>query len=536
MVVRKVSGHDFAPLLYRFSLIEEIAPAYKTRQFIARENHTVEQSLVKLRVYSPTDDAEESDLLAFLLETRAAAELTHENIVYAAKPEQLEGIHFAVSEHHEATSSLREVLNRRGWLEVEEAIGIARQIAQALQYAHGKEILHLQLQPDCIWVNDIEEVTVDRFGIPATPVRPWAYERRTSGCSLSYRSPEQLTGKQPDERSDLYALGVVLYEMLTDALPFNGATPEQLKSKISLQKMPPAHLIRPEIPETLSTMISRLLSEDPAHRFSNAGLLQAELAACLEKPLAAEILPDEIFLDELSVNESVEVAEIPGSTTVARNFVRVTEDEPLSAILKEFDEKDDSVDEPFKAPDTITQTTANERTSWVFDDDSKTNLPQPLGQLPAPFDLEQPEVPSTVFAGESARSKKPLSVVLLMVGIMLIITTSVLAYKRYVKAQVETIPQVQPVDLPTQPSLDDSASPVEHQSATPPDSSNSLNGNLPSPVTVPRAASPEVVRLHQQLRRTHQAKISRNKTYKNKPKAKPRKNASRWRFLKAFRR
>lgn len=232
---------------------------------------------VQLDVLHPAlaDDARRREL--FYLEAFAAARLAHPGIARTSKPQEIDGVHFCVLEHRPAALRLRDLLGRNGWLAVDRACDIAGQIAGALDSAHALRVLHLQLSPDCILIEATDRVTVAGFGIDAGPRLEWAHRERSRRLAATYASLEQATGATCDRRSDLYGLGAILYEMLTDRVPFDSDDEDYVRER-QLQFTPaPPHLISMEVPETVSNVVMRLLEREPRDRFASAAEFQAAL-------------------------------------------------------------------------------------------------------------------------------------------------------------------------------------------------------------------------------------------------------------------
>lgn len=268
---------DILPLSSRFTIHQELPSIAKRRSFLAEDNSLTPAALVELTILPSATKSDLSEFFFFLLEIQSAAKLTHPHIIKSGNPEQLEGIHFFVSEYRAEALSLRTRLTRQGWFSVQQTIDIAKQIAEALHYAHQCEVLHLSLEPDKVLLDQNGNVTLTGFGVPTTGGREWAMKKRTADCPIIYLSPEQLAGETGDQRSDLYTLGVLLYEILTDLLPFNATDKNQLIQKIALRAATPPHLFRSDVPEALSAIISKLLATNPALRYQEAAALRADL-------------------------------------------------------------------------------------------------------------------------------------------------------------------------------------------------------------------------------------------------------------------
>ncbi|MFL6215333.1 MAG: serine/threonine-protein kinase [Blastocatellia bacterium] len=233
--------------------------------------------LVQLEALHPalTSDARQREL--FYLEAYAAAKFSHVNVARTSKPQELEGLHFRVVEYKPEARSLRDLLGRNGWLAVDKACDIADQISRALDCAHAKGVLHLQLSPDCVWVEPNGRVMVAGFGIDAAPQLAWAHAERARHLAATYASVEQASGGVCTARSDLYSLGAMLYEMMTDRVPFDSDDMDYVRERqLQFQPAPP-HLISLDVPESVSNVVMKLLEREPQNRFNSAAEFQVAL-------------------------------------------------------------------------------------------------------------------------------------------------------------------------------------------------------------------------------------------------------------------
>jgi serine/threonine protein kinase len=228
---------------------------------------------VHLKVMSAlaVSDARSREL--FTDEVQAAANLTHPNIVTTSEPDEILGVRFCVVEHKRHARTLHEVLANEGWLDVAGASQIADQIASALDYAHQIGVLHLRLDSESVLVEPDGWVTVTGFGTDA------GSPRRSQNYKAQYASPEVVAGAAVDHRSDLYSLGAMLYEMLTDRTLYDSDDSEHIKRKQMSDAPSPPHLISPDVPESVSTVVMKLLELDPDKRFRSAAQFQAALDA-----------------------------------------------------------------------------------------------------------------------------------------------------------------------------------------------------------------------------------------------------------------
>ncbi len=222
--------------------------------------------------------AEDPELVErFRREASAAAGLQHQNIVAVYDRGEWDGTYYIAMEYLEGRT-LKQLLQERGCLDPDEAIDIATQILRALRFAHRRGVIHRDIKPHNVIVDDDGAATVTDFGI----ARAGASDMTQTGSIMGtaqYLSPEQAQGHAVSAQSDLYAVGVVLYEMLTGRIPFDGesAVAIALKQVSETPLAPSAH--NAAIPPALEQAILRALEKDPAARFADADELIAALEA-----------------------------------------------------------------------------------------------------------------------------------------------------------------------------------------------------------------------------------------------------------------
>jgi len=207
-------------------------------------------------------------------------------------------------------------------------VAIAAQICDALEHAHNNNIVHRDLKPDNVLLSSIGDsgsVKLADLGL-ALP----AYDARISRAGVivgtaSYMAPEQALGQTIDGRADLYALGVVLYELTTGRLPFTGDDPLTIVSQHVHAPVVPPRVLRSDLPPALERIIIRLLAKDPAQRFNSASEARAALITSLEtedETVTTEGAPAVAILDALSrgrlVGRNTELAEARGLWQRAR--------------------------------------------------------------------------------------------------------------------------------------------------------------------------------------------------------------------------
>ena len=183
---------------------------------------------------------------------------------------------------------LREILTKEGRLPVERATRIATGVCEALDYIHSLGVVHRDLKPENIMVGEGDSTKLIDFGIAASEgMRRLTFSKLSNAMGTpDYISPEQIKRKRSDGRSDVYALGVILHEMLTGETPFNGPSPFAVMNDRLVNDPPPAREINPEISVQMQEILYRAMERDPENRFAGA----RELAAALAHPECVEVL------------------------------------------------------------------------------------------------------------------------------------------------------------------------------------------------------------------------------------------------------
>jgi serine/threonine protein kinase/Flp pilus assembly protein TadD len=250
---------------------------------------------VAVKVLHTEDLATEDRRARFLREARTAASIRHPNVatIYEVG-EAEEGVPFIVMEYCEGETLTQRM--RRRPLEAAEFMSIARQIAAGIAAAHDGGVIHRDLKPANIIIEPTGQVKILDFGLAKALQQNLTQTRspdKTSGMlfgTLHYLSPEQARGASSDERSDLFSVGVILYQMSTGQLPFNAEAPLLVLEKIRDAEPEPFVAIDPAFPSVAAKIIGKLLQKDPKHRYQNARDLLSDLEE-IDTPTARFSLP-----------------------------------------------------------------------------------------------------------------------------------------------------------------------------------------------------------------------------------------------------
>ena len=284
----------------RYELQEQIggggmADVYKAKDLLL--NRPVAVKILHDQFKSDTEFIDK-----FNREAQAAARLSHPNIVNIYDVGVMDGAHYIVMEYVPGRT-LKDKIKQEGHLSVTEALTVAKGIASALSHAHANNLVHCDIKPHNILMMPDGSAKVADFGIArAVTESTMTYTGNVVG-SVHYFSPEQAKGTMITPKSDVYALGVVLYEMLTGTLPFTGETPVSVAMKHLQEEPVPVRQLDPSIPPVVEAIVARAMSKDPSMRPEASEIVkdiqQAEqmvgsgmgYAATQPDPFATQVLP-----------------------------------------------------------------------------------------------------------------------------------------------------------------------------------------------------------------------------------------------------
>lgn len=276
----------------RYEILEQIGSGGMADVYKAK-CHKLNR-LVAIKVLKAEFCNDKNFVSKFKAEAQAAAGLSHPNIVSIYDVGDEDEIHYIVMELVEGIT-LKQYIEKKKKLDIKESIGITIQVAQGIGAAHEQHIIHRDIKPQNVIISKDGKVKVTDFGI-AKAASSQTINSDAVG-SVYYFSPEQARGGYCDERSDIYSLGITLYEMLTGRVPFDGETTVAVALAHLQAEMVPPRELEPMIPISLDKIILKATQKKPERRYASA----AELIADLRKAL---LMPEEDFVKVIPVNNT----------------------------------------------------------------------------------------------------------------------------------------------------------------------------------------------------------------------------------------
>lgn len=320
----------------RYRIVEELGRGGMGIVYKAEDPHL--ERLVAVKILPPKFVNNKEALRRFLREARVAAKLDHPNIVPIYDVGEDNGTYFMVMEYLEG-KTLREWLESRKEINLEKSMALFKQIAQALDYAHRRKVIHRDIKPDNILILADQTIKVMDFGIAVMEDRHSVTQPGAVLGTIAYISPEQAQGKQADARSDIYSLGILLFELLTDRLPFHADTPSQMLAHHLYTPPPLPSLFNPKVPGGIDAISQKTLFKNPDERYQNVGDLLKEL----------DRIKTSEFLGTPARNEGFQTSETFPSFIPANPAVENPEKTALIKDLNSLLSKDTSLETPEKS-------------------------------------------------------------------------------------------------------------------------------------------------------------------------------------------
>src|SRR4030043_153014 len=286
LVEQLIAGSTFAN---RYKIIEELGKGGMGRVYKVHDAEINES--VALKLLKPEIASDEQTIERFRNELKIARRISHKNVCRMYDIGREDDKYFITMEYV-AGDDLRSLLRKRGKLSTKEAVGIAQQVCEGLVEAHRLGVVHRDLKPQNIMIDDGGQAKIMDFGIARSVEAPGVTQTGVIIGTPDYISPEQAEGEKTDQRSDIYSLGVMLYEMVTGSVPFKGDTAFSVALKHQTQLPQDPRKLNSQISDDLSRLVLVCMEKNRERRYQTAADLLADLRNIEEGfPLGTKIKP-----------------------------------------------------------------------------------------------------------------------------------------------------------------------------------------------------------------------------------------------------
>lgn len=323
----------------RYEVLEKIGTGGMSDVYKAKDHKL--NRLVAVKVLKQEFSENENFVSKFRVEAQSTAGLMHPNIVNVYDVGDEDGVNYIVMELVDGIT-LKKYIEKKSRLSVKEAVSIAIQVAMGLEAAHNNNIIHRDIKPQNIMISKEGKVKVTDFGI-AKAATSNTITSNVMG-SVHYTSPEQARGGYSDAKSDIYSLGITLFEMLTGRVPFNGDTTVAIAIKHIQEELPTPADYNEEIPISVEKIVLKCCQKSPDRRYQNAAELIADLKRSLitpDKDFVSLVDPDEEGATRVASDEEVAAAKNGnGRYSDTEKTMRLKDEE-----IREYDKDDDRFDD-----------------------------------------------------------------------------------------------------------------------------------------------------------------------------------------------
>jgi serine/threonine protein kinase len=281
------AGSTFAG---RYQIIEELGRGGMGRVYKALDKEINEK--VAIKILKPEISAEKGTIERFRNELRLARKIRHKNVCQMYDITTARNLYFITMEYVSG-EDLKTTLNRVGRLSVGKTLLVARQICKGLSEAHGLGVIHRDLKPHNIMIDRAGDVRIMDFGVARSLKSEGLTESGVMIGTPDYMSPEQALGDPVDERSDIYSLGVILYELLVGEVPFKGDTAFSVALKHKTEPAPNPKELNDQLPDDVAALLLKCLEKEKKKRFQNTEeLLQEIISTGQRQPTTEKVVPD----------------------------------------------------------------------------------------------------------------------------------------------------------------------------------------------------------------------------------------------------
>ena len=318
----------------RYEIVKSIGEGGMANVYLAQDS--ILDRKVAVKVLRGDLSADDKFIRRFQREAQSVSNLSHQNIVEVYDVGEEDGNHYIVMEYIDG-KTLKQLLKKRETLTLTEVIDIMTQLTDGIAHAHESYIIHRDIKPQNIMIEDNGLIKITDFGIAMALNATQLTQTNSVMGSVHYLPPEQASGKGATIKSDIYSLGILMYELLTGSVPFKGDNAVEIALKHMKDKIPSIRKQNPAIPQSVENILLKAAAKNPRNRYDSAKDMHEDFIHCLEEEHANDkkivFEYPENDLDEITSNEKTK------KTKENKTIVKpVTED--TDELVKEITEED----------------------------------------------------------------------------------------------------------------------------------------------------------------------------------------------------
>lgn len=271
LIGKRISG--------RYQILRAIGGGGMANVYLAEDMILDREVAIKILRF---DFASDDDFIRrFRREAQSAASLDHPNIVSIYDVGEEDDIYYIVMEYVEGMT-LKEYIHANGPLHPKEAVRIMEQVVAAMEEAHAKQLVHRDIKPHNILIDNLGNIKVTDFGIAMALSSATITHTNSVLGSVHYLSPEQARGGLATKKSDIYSLGIVLYELISGRMPFEGESAVSVALKHLQSEPPSVRRWNPSVPQSVENIILKAMAKDPFYRYEDASEMQKDLKTAFD--------------------------------------------------------------------------------------------------------------------------------------------------------------------------------------------------------------------------------------------------------------
>lgn len=324
----------------RYEIVKNIGEGGMANVYLA--NDTILDRKVAIKVLRGDLSSDDKFIRRFEREALSVSNLSHPNIVEVYDVGEEEGNHYIVMEYIEG-KTLKQLLKKRETLTLTEVIDIMTQLTDGISHAHESYIIHRDIKPQNIMIEDDGRIKITDFGIAMALNATQLTQTNSVMGSVHYLPPEQASGKSATVKSDIYSLGIMMYELLTGSVPFKGDNAVEIALKHMKDKIPSIRKQDPSIPQSVENIIIKATAKNPRNRYDSAKEMHEDLLHCLDE----EHSNDKKITFEYPENDLDSTAPIP-TTNIKKKIEKPKKEEIMEdtdELVKEIKAEDIENDE-----------------------------------------------------------------------------------------------------------------------------------------------------------------------------------------------